>query len=310
MLVTVHLVGLGIVTVVTFVKAKGWGFIPLAILALSLTVATWIYVPQGHVGVISQFGITQVNRVIPEGTFVPFGIYPWQDVEAIDVRVDNLDFHGSNHFVGRTKDPVGVTIELTLPIRVNPNAVPWLLTKYKAGWKQFVLPYVSASLKDAVAAKTWREVYQSDRAGVAALFVEDLKKNLSKILQENGIPADVAESAFILSDPQIGSVELPHEIEDSLHKQSAVTIDQQTSILRAQVAENDVKTREAEGRGYSSLLTSLPTNVPASEAASMMSAQARLKTVQLLDDAIKAGKIKDITFVIEGGTPPSVPTGK
>lgn len=284
-----------------------YGFIPVALFGLVLVWSTWVYVPQGHVGVKSQFGITSTASVVPEGTFSPFGVFPWQSVDAKDVRVHSLELKGDHHFAGRTNDKVVVTFEVTQPIRVNPTALPWLLTKYKGSWEEFVMPYVSSSLRDAVASKAWLEVYQSDRAGLASLFMTDLQKNLAKVLQENGVPKEVADTAFILSDPQFGPVELPHEIQESLHKQSAVIIDQQTSILRAQVAENDVKTREAEGRGYSSLLTSLPKDVPASEAAAMMIAQARLKAVQVLDDAIKAGKVGGITFVIEGGTPPTIP---
>ncbi len=287
---------------------KAVGFIPVAFAALLVLWSTFVYVPQGHVGIVTQFNITQTDRVIPEGTIQPFGVWPWQSVSAEDVRVDNLDFHGANHFSGKTKDKASVNIELTLPVRVNPEAMPWLMSKFRGEWKEFVKPYVGAALRDAVATKTWLEVYQSDRAGVASLFVEDLQKNLKKILEENGIPAEVASRAFILSDPQIGRVELPKELEDSLNKQNAVLVDRDTSIIRAQVAENDVKIREAEGKGYSSLLTSLPKDVPAQQAATMMQAQARLKEVQLIDDAIKAGKVGNITFIVGGGAAPSVPT--
>jgi len=310
-LVLMLLVALGVIAFAPGVF-KACALIPLGISVAYLGYATFVYVPQGHVGVVYWLGMPRTDVVVPAGTIKPFGVWPWESVESHDVRVTNLDFHGTKHFTGPSKDNASMTIDLTLPVRVKPQAVPWILTSFKTEWNVFVEPYVGSSLKDTVVTKTWSEMYQSDRAGFATALTEHLQKNLKRVLMENGVPEAVAEDAFVLSDPQIGSIGLPKEIEDSLHKQSAVKIDQATSVLRAQVAENDVHTREAEGKGYGSLLTNLPPGVTPGDAAAMMNSLATLKSNALLDDLAKAGKLGNVnvTIVYGGGVPSSVPVSK
>jgi regulator of protease activity HflC (stomatin/prohibitin superfamily) len=288
---------------------RGW---PMDIVGSLVFVVVFLWcsvviMPTGSVGVLKTFGIVDLDYTVPEGSISLKA--PWQWVEKVDVRVHKLTLAGNTSFVGKSSDNVEVYVGVMLPIRINPVAAPYIGAKIKGDWTVYVTPFVTSALRDAVSQAPWRETYNANRAGFALTLQQAIQAKLAQNLVENGFPKSLAQTAFLVSDPQIGGVNVPTRIQDALNSQNAVEIDKATSIGRALVAENDVRTREAEGKGYGSLLTSLPPGVSPASAASMMLAQARLKEVEVLKDGIDKKVITSIT-IVTGSANASVPAGK
>ncbi len=280
-------------------------FIPVVLLLFVASCGSATFMPSGKVAAVRTFGAVNYDHTLPEGQ-LSF-VWPWQEVVYADVQSVKVTFDKDTEISGASSDQIPVTMDLSVPVKVNALAVPYLIGKISKpsdqSWAEYTMAYLRSGARDALAKTPWRDALSANREKLEVLTGEKMQEALIQALKDGGIPDNVAKQAFMIGRPAIRKTDVPEVIKGRLADNNSASILQDTNRKLADAEAAFAQYRSQQGKGYGALIEQFPAGTKV-DAAGVINALAFQQLVREHPDV--AGKM---TFII-GGAAPAINAGK
>ena len=190
----------------------------------------WVTIPQGHVGVKSNFGSVSDSTLEPGWHTVS----PWATVFRMNCQTHKLEEPATVP----TKNGLAVQMKATLLFHLKPDGAPKMARE--VGDKDYAVkviePVFNNTVRDVAAEYAPEAFYTSERSAVEAAIMARMQRDL----ESRGVVVE----AIMLLDPQ-----LPQVVTDRIQAKVAAEQDviRMEYVLKQKQREAKAKVVEAEG---------------------------------------------------------------
>ena len=285
----------------------------LFVIAAGLVIATAVrIVPPGHVGVATLFGAVQPG-VYEEGLHV---VNPFYSLEEFSVRRTMFDFRGAEsggngrlgsagaEIVSVSADSTPLRVDLGFPLRLN-GPIAWKVFQrigpQRAVALQLVVPAARSAVRDAVAGFTWRDAATGSRDKLAARIEARFRELVEQDLIAAGFPEEEARQTFTIQPVQLRKVLPPNKVLNAVAEKIAAEEDPERQKTLTQIAEEEARRRQNEGRGVNNLFAELPQGFSPSQIREVLGAIADKTRAEAMMKAVETGQVQVV--VMNGGQP-------
>ena len=255
-LLTVALVS-WVVFAVTRGEVRGGSFLvggACTILGLALFVLScFVIVGSGHVGVPILFGDVQDNYF--EEGLSPCS--PFLDVEQMSVRTQAYTMssvsnegqvQGNDTIVALSSNGLRMTMDATVPYRLNPSAAGWVYQNLGPNYVDEILrPAARTGIRAATSKYNDQECYATKRSQLAETMQVDIQSEINKLVSQYG--EDAPENAILISSVMLRNVELPDKVKNAIEAKLQADQEQQQMDFLIQKEEKEAKRKEIEATG-------------------------------------------------------------
>ncbi len=283
--------------------------------AAGLVIATAIrIVPPGHVGVATLFGAVQPG-VYDEGLHV---VNPFYSLEEFSIRRTMFDFRGSEsngngrhgsagtEIVSVSADSTPLTVDIGFPLRLN-GPIAWKIFQRIGPQRvvayQLVIPAARSAVRDAVAGFSWRDAATVSRDRLAARIEARFRELVERDLIAAGFPEEEARQTFTIQPVQLRKVLPPNKVLNAVAEKIAAEEDLERQKTLTQIAEEEARRRQNEGRGVNNLFAELPQGFSPSQIREVLGAIADKTRAEAMMKAVETGQVQ---VVVMNGTQPSI----
>ncbi len=267
-------------------------------------------VPPGHVSVATLFGAVQ-QRSYEEGLHVVNPLYVFED---FSVRRTMFDFSGSEQKRGRageeivavSSDSTPLTIDVGFPLSLNAPSSWRIFQRFGNQYvvaSQLVIPAARASVRDAVATFTWRDATTIARDRLAQKIEERFRRLLVQDLEAAGFSPEEALATFTIQPVQLRKILPPSKVLNAVAEKIAAEEDLERQKTLTQIAEEEARRRQNEGRGVRNLFTELPEGFSPSQIREVLSAIADKTRAEAMMKAVETGQVR---VIVMNGSQPAV----
>ena len=292
----------------------GAGLMVLTSLALVAVAAVRI-IPPGHVGVATLFGAVQTD-VYEEGLHI---VNPFYSIQEFSVRRTMFDFRGSENrgngrvgsagaeIVSVSSDSTPLRVDIGFPLRLN-GPLAWKVFQrigpQRVVATQLVVPAARSAVRDAVAGFSWRDAATVSRDKLAARIEERFRQLVERDLIAAGFPEEEARQTLTIQPVQLRKVLPPDKVLNAVAEKIAAEEDLERQRTLTQIAEEEARRRQNEGRGVNNLFSELPQGFTPGEIRQVLSAIADKVRAEALMKAVETGQVQVV--VMNGANQPSL----
>ena len=283
-------------------------------ISAALVIATAIrIVPPGHVAAATLFGAVQ-EGIYEEGLHI---VNPFYSFREFSVRRTMFDFRGSENggrmgsaggeIVSVSSDSTPLRVDIGFPLRLN-GPVAWKVFQrigpQSVVAAQLVIPAARSAVRDAVAGFTWRDAATGSRDKLAARIEARFRELVERDLVAAGFPEEEARQTFTVQPVQLRKVLPPNKVLNAVAEKIAAEEDLERQKTLTQIAEEEARRRQNEGRGVNNLFAELPKGFTPEEIRQVLSAIADKVRAEAMMKAVETGQVQVV--VMNGSTQPSL----
>lgn len=305
---------------------------------LLFTLASFSIIQTGQAGVVRVMGVVQ-QESLGEGFNT---VSPWATVTRQETRGFQIDQSGNNAMEVLTANGTRFTIELGIPVKLNPASVAMVESRIENGnWKSEVTSLARGLVRTNVSSYRTFGDFQVRRAAVAGVpaviapatedtpevtrtwgvaYGEELATQIETRI--NGLFCNTYGICDVevvdLGEIVIRKVNPPAAITSEAAALEAAQLSRQTEAALNEVEEIRAQRREQEGVGYGNLFSFLPegSDLTASDAANFLRAAAdktradaeaymQRQLSESISDAMSKGQPLPSLIVSAGGNTPT-----
>ena len=271
-------------------------------------------VPPGHVAVATLFGAVQ-EGVFDEGLHV---VNPFYQFQEFSIRRTMFDFRGSedrngnrlgsagSEIVSVSADSTPLRIDVGFPLRLN-GPVAWKVFQrigsQRVIARQLVIPAARSAVRDAVAGFSWRDAATVSRDKLAERIEARFRSLVERDLVAAGFPEEEARNTFTVQPVQLRRVLPPQKVLNAVAEKIAAEEDLERQRTLTQIAEEEARRRQNEGRGVKNLFGELPEGFSPGEIREVLSAIADKVRAEAMMKAVETGQVQ---VVVMNGTEPAL----
>lgn len=289
---------------------KSAAFLSIPLLILAVGASSLRSVPPGQVAVATLFGAVQ-SRVYDEGLNF---VNPLYSLQEFSIRREMFDFSGQDRHRGKageeivavSSDSTPLTIDVGFPLRLNgPSAwrVFQRIGPAHVVARQLIIPAARAAVRDAVAEFTWRDASTTARDKLAQRIEHRFRELVQTDLAAVGFSIDDAHSTFTIQPVQLRKILPPEKVLNAVSEKIASEEDLQRQKTLTQIAEEEARRRQNEGRGVNNLFAELPQGFTPAEIRLVLGAIADKTRAEALMKAVETGQVN---VVVMNGAQPAI----
>ena len=166
---------------------------------------------------------------------------------------------GDDSVAIRAANGLGMSVDVSLPYRLNPSAASWVYKNLGNDYVEKLLrPALSTAVRRAGGHYLAEEIYSTKRDEFAERIRTLLSEEMVKTLHDNYKGANPPDEVLIVSQVMVGHVEIPQSVKTSI--ESKLRADQEQQAMDFQILrekkEAERKRVEAEGiKGFQDIVS-------------------------------------------------------
>lgn len=276
------------------------GFLVIAALVCAKSVTE---IDSRDVGITSTFGNIDLDQ-IPLNSGLHF-VSPWKYVIHVSTVQQSIEIDSTKIGTSIDKDKVPMTVDATISYSINPIVAPKIIKYFGEDYEKSLLDRAAPSaVRDSVLDFSWSDAMTTKHDALAKEIHDKFKTVIVDNMVSKGISKSEAEVAFDIPEVKLQELLPPQRILDANAEYQAATVDLQRQGVLTQIASQEAKRREEEGKGISNMMNALPPNFKTTEIADVMRAVSMKTEADALMRAVEEDKIQ--MMVLPYGTSPAV----
>ena len=283
-------------------------WIAVALVFVAGVISAVTTVPSGSVKGLSTFGRVDVNDPpLSEGLHLK---KPWQSTFLMSVRQQTFNRNAAkgNQMEVIVGDGVSLTADVSFHWILQPQAAAWVYQKFGEDYaERLQIPSAAGALRDVVGGmKEWTNVVRDKQ-----MVEVETTKRLASVVREKllaaGIPADVAQSAFVFPKVDIRRITPPKAIQTAIANKKAAEQDLERQKTEVAIAAMKAQKGVPEGQRIRNMVLAifndtnedgqlpaeakLPEGITAEGVSALITAIATKQNAQSVQTAAESGKV-------------------
>lgn len=256
-------------------------------------------IANNEVGVGRSFGRTFESDYQPGMHFVA----PWVQVGTLEGLRREFPYHG----LVTSADSNPLEVQVGFATKLNPKlAYRIQQTIGEDYFTTLVVPAGSTAARKGIAQFPWVAATTSERTEVEQTIQHEFEKIIFEQLTSNGLTADEAKAALIISPVQLRQALPDQKVRNAVAEKSASLQDLDRQKTLTKIAEQEALRREAEGTGVTKLFNALPKGFSAEEIATVLAALATKTRADAMMKAVESNQVRDIIMNGDASAGPEI----
>lgn len=210
-------------------------------------------ISSGHVGVATLFGKVQ-DDTYDEGFHL---CNPFLAITEMSVRTQAYTMSatqgegqviGDDSIVALSSNGLQMTMDTTVPYRLNPSAAPWVYRNLGPNYVDDIFrPAARTGTRRATAQYTDQECYAEKRSELADKMREEIQKKINELSERYGenVPKDI----ILVSSVMLRNVKLPDKVKNAIEAKLEADQQQQQMEFEILKEEKEATRKEIEAAG-------------------------------------------------------------